>query len=133
MSRSAVGRAGQYGTSEIVAIILIAFGGILTGVLLWPFGLVPLLGLVVGVILLWRSPAWTSPAKLIGTFALLAAFSFSMLFWVLNLMTAPACDPGTSCTSSSVSGLDVVAWIFAIAALIIPLALPVYLYRQLAR
>jgi hypothetical protein len=52
-------RTGHRGTREWAAIFLLLFGFIAAGV-----------GWVVGVVLLWRSRAWTTRDKLIGTLVL---------------------------------------------------------------
>jgi uncharacterized membrane protein len=52
-----VGTPGRLGALEIAAVLFLLFGGIV----------IPFLGWLVGVVLLWLSPRWTSRDKLLGT------------------------------------------------------------------
>ncbi|HXG44972.1 MAG TPA: hypothetical protein VNJ71_09480 [Gemmatimonadales bacterium] len=66
-------RPRRAGGLEIAALVLLAVGGLI----------VPFLGWVVGVVLLWVSPAWTWWEKLVGTLftpgGLSAAFAVGVL------------------------------------------------------
>jgi hypothetical protein len=66
--------AERRGTREWAAILLLLFGFIAAGV-----------GWVVGVVLLWRSRAWTTRDKLIGTFVLPGGLLATVLLLVLAL------------------------------------------------
>src|SRR5208283_1241521 len=66
--------AGRRGTQEWPAVFLLLFGFIAAGV-----------GWVVGVILLWRSRAWTMRDKLIGTIVLPGGLLATVLLLLLAL------------------------------------------------
>jgi uncharacterized membrane protein len=119
--------------TDPLAIVLLLVGGFL-----W------LIGWVAGVVLLWLSDVWSTRQKLIGTLVvpggLLAAFMF---------VTMPARYTSTSCTTSTVNGIETsvcqsvgdsagifgqgLALVVFILLIVGPIATSVYLGRTLMR
>ncbi|GLY81188.1 HAAS signaling domain-containing protein [Actinoallomurus iriomotensis] len=86
---AATGRRGV-GAFELVAVILLLIGGIV----------LPGLGWVIGVVLLWASARWTTLDKLIGTLIFpggLAVAVWLFFFWSRGSST---CSPDGACKSS---------------------------------
>ena len=80
-----IGRASPWGGLEIAAVILLGIGAFV----------LPILGPLVGLILLWSSPQWTRPQKGIGTAitvvpTLLGAALPGLLLLVVDLVVPKA-------------------------------------------
>jgi uncharacterized membrane protein len=110
------------GAVEIGALILLPIGGIL----------LPVLGWIVGVILLWASQVWTTRDKLIGTLVLPGGL-------LVPVGLGFIADSGGACVETS-QGVDTCSGgtgPLGIAALIVlfllPLASTAYLARQMRR
>jgi uncharacterized membrane protein len=111
------------GAVEIGALILLPIGGIL----------VPVIGWIVGVILLWASQAWTTRDKLIGTLILPGGL---LLPFGLGFVAGS----GEACVQTS-GGVDTCSGggtgALGLAALIVlfllPLASTAYLIRRMRR
>jgi hypothetical protein len=92
--------SGQFGAVEIIAIVALLVGGII----------LPVVGWLVGVVLLWMSPRWKAGDKLLATLVwpggLLAPVVAFLVLGATALFTASVCDhvqsPGL--TGTSVSG-----------------------------
>jgi hypothetical protein len=119
------------GWREIVALILLPIGGII----------VPIIGWVVGAVLLWVSDAWSTRDKLIGTLlfpgGLLIPAALALMAEESSgcgSVVSPQLQPQTgtpSCPPADGAGL---LEIFAMAALVIvPLVVIGYLARRLMR
>jgi hypothetical protein len=124
--------AERRGTREWAAVFLLLFGFIAVGV-----------GWVVGVILLWRSRAWTTKDKLIGTLVLPGGLFSTGLLLLLALgrprkamcthLGTGATHYATSvvhCTYGPSSGPSTLASIALILLALTPIATAVYLARR---
>ncbi|GLY91152.1 HAAS signaling domain-containing protein [Actinoallomurus iriomotensis] len=81
------------GALEVVTVILLLIGGIV----------LPVLGWLIGVVLLWASARWTSRDKLIGTLVFpggLAIAVYYLLFWTRSSV----CTPDGICETSGLPG-----------------------------
>jgi hypothetical protein len=120
------------GTREWIAIFLLLFGFIAAGV-----------GWVVGVVLLWRSRAWTTRDKLIGTLVLPGGLFSTVVLLLLALgrphkeicthhgTTGIHYGPGVvHCTSVPSSGPSTIASIALILLALTPIATAFYLARR---
>jgi hypothetical protein len=113
------------GTREWAAIFLLLFGFFAAGV-----------GWVVGVILLWRSRAWTTRDKLIGTLVLPGGLFMTALLLVLALGRSHkdfCTSYGTSvvhCTHGPSSGPSTLVSIALVLLALTPIATAVYLARR---
>jgi hypothetical protein len=121
--------AERRGTREWAAIFLLLFGFFAAGV-----------GWVVGVVLLWRSRAWTTRDKLIGTLVLPGGLFATVLLLLLALgrsrkmiCTNFGTSYGTSvthCTHGPSSGPSTLVSIALILLALTPIATAVYLARR---
>ncbi len=117
--------AQRRGTREWVAIFLLLFGFFAAGI-----------GWVVGVVLLWRSRAWTTRDKLIGTLVLPGGLCLSALLLVLALgrpRKTMCIHFGTSvvhCTYGPSSGPSTLGSIALVLLALTPIATAVYLARR---
>jgi hypothetical protein len=117
--------AERRGTREWMAVFLLLFGFIAAGV-----------GWVLGVVLLWRSRAWTTTDKLIGTLVLPGGLLATVLLLLLALGRPhkEICTRyGTSvrhCTHVAGSGPSTIASIALILLALTPIATAVYLARR---
>jgi hypothetical protein len=117
--------AERRGTREWAAVFLLLFGFIAAGV-----------GWVVGVILLWRSRAWTTRDKLIGTLVLPGGLFLTvpLLFLALGRSRKVMCiNYGASlvhCTHGPSSGPSTLGSIALVLLALTPIATAVYLARR---
>jgi hypothetical protein len=133
-SQAATGRAGAL---EICAVILLLIGGIV----------VPVVGWVVGVVLLWTSPRWKTGDKVLGTLVwpggLLAPFALLLFGGLAAGSTSGACQGGSapapvpigqaasvtstaaSCTTSGVTAPWLIT-VIAVALLALSVAGPIF-------
>jgi HAAS domain-containing protein len=117
--------AERRGTREWMAVFLLLFGFIAAGV-----------GWVLGVVLLWRSRAWTTTDKLIGTLVLPGGLLATVLLLLLALGRPhkEICTRyGTSvthCTRVAGSGPSTIASIALVLLALTPIATAVYLARR---
>ena len=117
--------AERRGTREWAAVFLLLFGFVAVGV-----------GWVVGVILLWRSRAWTTKDKLIGTFVLPGGLFPAALILPLALgrATKETCinfgGRVVHCTHGPSTGPSTLGSIALILLALTPIATAVYLARR---
>lgn len=140
-------RAGRTGALEIAAVLFLLFGGIV----------IPFLGWVVGVVLLWLSPRWTTKDKLLGTLvwpggllapvllaaAVAAAGLFATSVTVCDsgpVTAAPEGSAGTSvhqaathCTSTGASYPPWLAITVAVVLMVLAVAGPIWTASRLLR
>jgi uncharacterized membrane protein len=119
----------RVGLKEVAAVVLLPIGGVV----------VPFLGWVVGVILLWASNAWTLRDKLIGTFL----FPGGLLLPSVLLLTATStevCSSGPVAVPGAAGPITCVthgpaAWIVVgmVILVIVPVASAAYLAIRLHR
>jgi uncharacterized membrane protein len=110
------------GAVEIGALVLLPIGGIL----------LPVVGWIVGVILLWASQAWTTRDKLIGTLVLPGGLLLPFgLGFIADSGTACVQTPGGAESCSGGTGpLGLAA---LIVLFLLPLASTAYLIRRMRR
>jgi uncharacterized membrane protein len=103
------------GFREIAAVILLPIGGIL----------IPVIGWVIGLILLWSSPVWTSRDKWIGSLIIPGGL---MLPFELLVFSSSTCSGSEPCGPSGLeSAALTVGFALAVAA---PIVTAIYLARR---
>jgi hypothetical protein len=110
----------RVGAFELVTVILLLIGGIV----------VPVLGWIVGVVLLWASARWTTRDKMIGTLVLpggLAVLAWYLLFW----NSSGTCSPDGPCQPSGMPAA--LAITLALAGTAGPIGSAGYLLRRAGR
>jgi hypothetical protein len=108
-------RRQKTGALEVVALVLLAIGGLV----------VPVAGWLLGVALLWASGVWTVREKLLGTLVMPGGLSFPLLWLIFGDRLNRVLD--------FVDVPDVlVPWIF-MAVIVAPLVTVTYLARQMRR
>jgi uncharacterized membrane protein len=90
---AATGRRGV-GAFELVAVILLLIGGIV----------LPVLGWVIGVVLLWASARWTTLDKLIGTLIFPGGLAVAVWFFFFWSRGSSVCSADGTCESSGTGG-----------------------------
>jgi uncharacterized membrane protein len=118
------------GALDVVALILLLLGGVV----------VPVIGWLVGVVLLWISSAWTARQKLLGTLVVpggLALPAGLLLFATSSKSTCyqqpiPGAQDQMICTSGS-SGGQIVASIIVALLGAASIATVIYLGRRMGR
>lgn len=111
---------------EVAALILLPFGGIV----------VPVVGWLAGVALLWLSDAWTSRDKVIGTVLIPGGLVGPVLLVLLASNTSGGVCHSTFSGGPTYCGGDhVYSWPFALFVLlvVIPVAAEAYLIWRLRR
>jgi hypothetical protein len=87
--------AGRAGALEICAVIFLLIGGLV----------LPVIGWVIGVVLLWASPRWRTADKLLGTLVwpggLLAPAALLLFGGLATVTAAPACGGSDPIESSA--------------------------------
>jgi uncharacterized membrane protein len=118
----------RVGLMEVAAVVLLPIGGIV----------VPFIGWVVGVILLWASKAWTLRDKLIGTLLvpgglLLPAYLLLIASSSEVCSSGPAGTPSEGVTTCVQSGPAAWAVGAMIVLVVVPIASAAYLAIRLHR
>ena len=125
------------GPLEVIAVVMLLIGGIV----------VPVVGWIVGVVLLWMSKAWTTRQKLLGTFVLPGGLMGSFVAVPLALFipvqtctatTGTMSGPGSEvvretvevCSSAPNAWATGAALVLAIA---VPILVAIYLLRTAGR
>lgn len=104
-------------TFELVAVVLLLIGGIV----------LPVLGWVIGVVLLWASAQWTMRDKLIGT--LVVPGGLAVAAWTLFFASGTSvCTSDGTCQTSGMS--PAFGATLALIGTIGPIASAIYLRRQ---
>jgi HAAS len=115
--------ASRPGGLEITAVILLLVGGFLAGI-----------GWVVGVVLLWVSPRWRWPDKLLGTLVwpggLSLFFILGALSWSDGACTSAPGAPATCASTGPPSWVAISVLVLLIAA---PIAVAAWLLRRARR
>lgn len=105
---------------EVVTVILLLIGGIV----------LPVLGWVIGAVLLWSSGRWTTRDKVIGTLVLpggLLTVAWYFLFW----SASSVCSPDGTCQTSGLPAGAALA--LALVGTVGPIASAGYLLRRATR
>jgi uncharacterized membrane protein len=112
---------------DVVAVILLLIGGVI----------LPVIGWVVGVVLLWSSTVWTSREKLVGTLVVpggLALPLFLMLFATNDGGVCVEESTGTVTCTGGTSAAQQVLMITLVALLLLaPIATAIFLARRRTR
>jgi uncharacterized membrane protein len=94
----------RVGAFEVATVVLLLIGGVL----------LPLVGWVIGVVLLWASARWTIRDKMIGTLVVpggLAILAWYLLFW----SSSSICSSDGTCQTSGMPGLALTVALVAAA------------------
>jgi hypothetical protein len=114
------------GALEVIALVLLLIGGVV----------IPVVGWLVGVVLLWTSQVWSAREKLIGTLVVPGGLALPV-FLELTVATSELCSSyngGPVTCSGGPSTIHRVLAIALMAALVIgPLFTTIYLSRRLRR
>jgi hypothetical protein len=125
------------GALEIVAVIFLLAGAFI----------IPVIGWVVGVVLLWVSKAWTTGEKWLGTLVLPGGLGAAVLLVFVSpfaiTYAAPSCTAGVTMTGRGravpmeevcSSGLPMILFILiGLVVLIAPIATAIYLLKAAGR
>jgi hypothetical protein len=111
------------GTLEWIVVFLLPLGGIV----------IPVLGWLVGVVLLWASKVWTFREKLIGTLVVPGGLAAIPIFALVAASSGTSCGGGrvsSGCTSSAPSLPNLISIPLLAILAIAALATPVFLGRR---
>jgi hypothetical protein len=115
------------GALEVITLILLLIGGIV----------LPVVGWLVGVVLLWTSAVWTAREKLIGTLVVPGGLLLPLLLVTVAGTSSELCSSYNGGPETCTGGPSLAWKIFAITLLIAavtgPFATTVYLARRLRR
>jgi hypothetical protein len=121
------------GPLELIAIILLLVGGVFGMVLSFPGGVT---GWAVGVVLLWVSPRWRWPDKLLGTLVWPGGLAAPLLLLILPASTQVCSGSSGSPQVTCTGGSPVPPWLgislFAIGVAG-PIAVAIWLARRARR
>ena len=121
------GTPRQTGWKEIAALILLPIGGVV----------LPVLGWLVGVVLLWVSDAWNTRDKVLGTLIVPGGLLVPLGFLFLGSSESGCVEitsgggPTTARTCSYESGTDWALLALVIFFVLAPLAMTAYLVRRM--
>jgi uncharacterized coiled-coil protein SlyX len=111
---------------DVVALVLLLVGGVV----------LPLVGWLIGVVLLWVSETWTTREKLIGTLVVpggLALPLFLGAYGTSSELCVSYSDGPVTCSGGPSLALKVLGAVLLVVLLIAPLATTVYLARRRSR
>jgi uncharacterized membrane protein len=125
-ARGRVGVERRGSALDIVALVLLLIGGIV----------LPVVGWVIGVVLLWISETWTTTEKVIGTLIVPGGLALPLFLTVVTGY-AESCSgpPGgpLTCTGAPSQAAQVLGTILVIVLFIAPLATTAFLARRRTR
>jgi hypothetical protein len=125
-ARGRVGVEPRGSALDIVALVLLLIGGVV----------LPVVGWVIGVVLLWISETWTTTEKVIGTLIVPGGLALP-LFLTLFTASVETCSgaPGEplTCTGGPSQATQVLGTILVIVLFIAPLATTAFLARRRTR
>jgi hypothetical protein len=112
------------GTKEMVAILLLLFGGFIA-----------VIGWLVGVILLWGSSAWITREKWIGTLVVPGGLALPFFILSMTSLSRESCvSTGNGHQHCATDGGGNIAWIVLSAILVLaPIASAMYLANRARR
>lgn len=116
---------------EIAALVMLLVGGIV----------LPIVGWLVGVVLLWISDAWSTRDKLLGTFVLPGGLLAPLGLGLVSVdaencsqVIQPATGVVTEvCTGGTSTSLQILWLVLVVALILAPIATTVYLARRMRR
>ena len=123
--------AGRPGRREIAAVTLLLIGGI-AGLIAGIFGLV---GWVTGAVLLWASPRWRWPDKLLGTLVWPGGLAAPLLL-LSNPASVQTCSGGSGVVTRCTGQPGLAPWLgtsLAIVSLAVPFLVAIWLLRRARR
>jgi uncharacterized membrane protein len=108
---------------DVVALILLLIGGVI----------LPVVGWLIGVVILWGSATWTTREKLIGT--LIVPFGLALPTFLLTFGTSGgACSGGvgieTTCTDSGHQVGEILAAVLSTGLILASIASVIFLARR---
>jgi hypothetical protein len=112
------------GTKELVAVLLLLFGGFIAGI-----------GWLVGVILLWSSSAWITREKWIGTLVVPGGLALPFFILSMTSLSSDSCvSTGNGHRHCTTDGGGEIAWIVISAILVLAsIASAMYLTNRARR
>jgi uncharacterized membrane protein len=115
------------GWQEIAALILLLLGGLV----------IPVVGWVIGLILLWSSNVWTTREKLLGTLVVPGGLLVPVAIFLMAGGSAQSCaslgDGSVTCTGGESGLMQVVLYASFIALLLAPVLVVIFLARRMNR
>ena len=111
---------------DVVAMILLLIGGIV----------LPVVGWLVGVVLLWVSNSWTTNEKLIGTLVVPGGLAPAVYLSLAGTYTETCFGTGngpTICTGGPSPGMRALGIVLVLALFVLPLMTTAFLARRRAR
>jgi hypothetical protein len=111
---------------DVVALILLLIGGVIF----------PVVGWLIGVVILWASTTWTTREKLIGT--LIVPFGLALPTFLLTIGTsAQSCSDRVglqpTCTGAGLQIQDVLGLVLSVGFVLASIASVVFLARRRSR
>ena len=123
---------GRYGVErrgsglDIVALVLLLIGGIV----------LPVVGWVIGVVLLWISETWTTTEKVIGTLVVPGGLALPLFLTLVTGYTETCSGPPggpLTCTGGPSQAAQVLGTILVIVLFVAPLATTAFLAHRRTR
>lgn len=115
--------ADPRGIREWAAIFLLPFGGLVMGV-----------GWLLGLILLWSSPAWRTRDKWIGTLVVPGGLATALFaFAIIAISPGESCTSGPGMTEQCTGGPSTTTEALFVVLLVAPVASAIYLARRARR
>jgi HAAS domain-containing protein len=111
---------------DVVALILLLIGGVI----------LPVVGWLIGVVILWGSATWTTREKLIGT--LIVPFGLALPTFLLTIGTsAQSCSDRVglqpTCTDGGVQIGDILGAVLSVGLILASIASVIFLARRRSR
>jgi hypothetical protein len=125
-ARGRVGVERRGSAVDIVALVLLLVGGIV----------LPVVGWVIGVVLLWISETWTTTEKVIGTLIVPGGLALPLFLTLVTGYTESCSGPPggpLTCTGGPSQAAQVLGTILVIVLFIAPLATTAFLVRRRSR
>jgi uncharacterized membrane protein len=126
-ARERFGIERRGGALDVVAVILLLVGGVI----------LPVIGWVVGVVLLWSSTVWTSREKLVGTLVVPGGLALPLFLMMFGTSDGGVCvedSTGTVTCTGGTSTAQQVLMITVVALLLVaPIATAIFLARRRTR
>jgi uncharacterized membrane protein len=124
---SAIAVRSSAGWQEIAALVLLPLGGLV----------IPVLGWVIGLILLWSSNAWTTREKLLGTLVVPGGLVVPVALFFMAGASVRSCaslgDGSVTCTGGESHLMQGLLYGGLIALLLAPLLVVIFLARRMNR
>jgi hypothetical protein len=125
-ARERFGVQRRSGALDVIALILLLIGGVV----------VPVIGWLVGVVLLWSSTAWTAREKLLGTLVIPGGLALPFFLFVYGGSTEMCVQRSggpVTCVDDTSLARDVLMIVLFVVTLVAPLVTAAYLARRRTR